>query len=121
MEKYCKQTGISFSVELGPTQVVGYPCVPKMSSDQLRRLEREMAARLSTIFDEPEEDQNDFEGVYEGLADINKASRIKVGEKGWVESSHIQKRIQKPKLKTHDIKFLDKGDQGAARTKLFLK
>ena len=51
-----------------------------MSSDQLRRLEREMAARLSTIFDEPEEDQNDFEGVYEGLADINKASRIKVGE-----------------------------------------
>ena len=63
--------------------MVGYPCVPKMSSDQLRRLEREMAARLSTIFDEPEEDQNDFEGVYEGLADINKASRIKVGENLW--------------------------------------
>ena len=37
--------------------MVGYPCVPKMTSEQLRRLEREMAARLSTVFDEPEEDQ----------------------------------------------------------------
>ena len=45
----------------------------------------------------------------------------KVGEKGWVESSHIQKRIQKPKLKMYDIKFLDKGGQEAARTQLFLK
>ena len=59
-------------------QVIEYPCVPKMNAEQLRRLEREMAARLSTVFDEPEEDENDFEGVYEGLADINKASRIKV-------------------------------------------
>ena len=59
--------------------MIGYPCVPKMNNEQLRRLEREMAARLSTVFDGGDEgDENDFEGVYEGLADINKASRIKV-------------------------------------------
>ena len=34
-------------------KVIGYPCVPKMSDEQLRRLEREMAARFATVYDEP--------------------------------------------------------------------
>ena len=34
-------------------KVIGYPCVPKMSAEQLKRLEREMAARFATVYDEP--------------------------------------------------------------------
>ncbi len=58
-------------------QVSGYPSLPSMTLEQLRKMEKEMMSAFQALLKDNPDDEEELEGLYNSITDLERVGRIK--------------------------------------------